>query len=467
MKELLQQLDRWVDDHKAEMIADITELVAIPSKRGPAAENAPYGAECARAVDAAMAMCEKYGFAVTNYDYRVCTADMGDRPARLDILAHLDVVDEGTGWLTDPYTVVEKDGCLFGRGTSDDKGPAVTALYAMRAVRDLGLPLTGGVRLILGSDEECGSSDLVYYFQREKSAPHSFTPDSNFPVLNTEKGRFRPTFSCAVAPETALPRVAAIQSGVAANVVPETATALVLGLEAAEAEKLAAGTAAACGVALTVTTAEGGCELTVKGLSAHGAWPQRGNNAATALVAILTALPLANLPSTARLKALAQLLPHGDVYGKALGITMEDEVSGPLTFGCNLLSLQDGKLSATADCRFPICGTKETVCDPACARLEAAGFQVEPSLVAPHHVPEESPFIQTLLNAYETVTGQKGFCLSTGGGTYVHDIEGGVAFGPQMPGVETNLHSANENIPLGDLLSSIKMFALAIAEICK
>ena len=467
MNEFLKQLDTWVDAHREEMIADITELVAIPSKRGPAAENAPYGVECAKAVDAAMAMCEKYGFVTTNYDYRVCTADMGNTPARLDILAHLDVVDEGSGWDTDPYTVVEKDGCLFGRGTSDDKGPAVTALYAMRAVRDLGIPLTGGVRLIMGSDEECGSSDLVYYFQKEKSAPHSFTPDSNFPVLNTEKGRFRPTFSCSIEPETALPRVASIQCGVAANVVPENASALVLGLEAAEAKKLVAETAGACGVELTVSPAEGGCELAVKGLSAHGAWPQRGNNAATALVAILTALPLADLPSTTQLKALSQLLPHGDVYGKALGITMEDKVSGPLTFGCNLLNLEGGKLSGTADCRYPICGTKETVSDAACAKLEAAGFHVESSLVAPHHVPEESLFIQTLLKSYETVTGLKGYCMSTGGGTYVHNIEGGVAFGPQMPGVETNLHSANENIPVADLMASVKMFALAIAEICK
>ena len=99
--------------------------------------------------------------------------------------------------------------------------------------------------------------------------------------------------------------------------------------------------------------------------------------------------------------------------------------------------------------------------------MEEAGFQVEVDNIPPHHVPADSPFIQTLLRSYEAVTGREGFCMATGGGTYVHNIEGGVAFGAVMPGTATSLHAADEHIPLSELLDACKIFALAIAEICR
>ena len=465
MEQLQQQIRRWVEEHKEEMVADIAALVAVPSKRGAAEEGRPFGPQPARALDVGLALCEKYGFAVKNYDYYVGTADMGTNPPRLDILAHLDVVDEGDGWDTDPFTVTVRDGILFGRGVADDKGPAVAALYAMRAVRELGVPMTGNTRLILGTAEETGSEDLPYYFQREASAPNSFSPDSEFPIYNTEKGRCRPHFSLTLDRETALPRVEAIHGGTTLNIVPAKAEAVVLGLTAgdlAAAEK-AAGT---MGVALETEAVADGLRLKVTGASAHASTPEEGNNAITALLAILAELPLADQPSARALRALAQRFPHGDGRGQALGIAMEDHISGPLTMSFNLLTLEEGKLTGACDGRVPLCATAENCRDVAVKRLEEAGFQVEAEMVAPHHVPEEEPFIQTLLQVYEEVTGEKGACLATGGGTYVHDIPGGVAFGPARPGVQTNIHGANENIPLEELLLACEILALAIARIC-
>ena len=76
-----------------------------------------------------------------NYENYVGTADLNDHKTILNILAHLDVVDEGSGWtVTEPYLPRLVDGMLYGRGTDDDKGPAMAALYAMRAVKELGIP---------------------------------------------------------------------------------------------------------------------------------------------------------------------------------------------------------------------------------------------------------------------------------------------------------------------------------------
>jgi succinyl-diaminopimelate desuccinylase len=84
----------------------------------------------------------------------------------------------------------------------------------------------------------------------------------------------------------------------------------------------------------------------------------------------------------------------------------------------------------------------------------------------PHCTDENSEFVKTLLNSYEAVTGLKGQCMAIGGGTYVHHIEGGVAFGCAMPGIDYRIHGANEFMPVNDLINSAKIFALAILRLC-
>jgi succinyl-diaminopimelate desuccinylase len=83
-----------------------------------------------------------------------------------------------------------------------------------------------------------------------------------------------------------------------------------------------------------------------------------------------------------------------------------------------------------------------------------------------HYTPEDSRFVKTLLDVYENYTGQKGECIAIGGGTYVHNINGGVAFGCVMPGYDTHMHGDNERIALDDLVLSGKMFAQTIIELC-
>ena len=70
--------------------------------------------------------------------------DLNNQPdTALHILGHLDIVDAGEGWtVTAPFQPKVVDGLLYGRGTADDKGPMVAALLAMKAIRDLKLPLT-------------------------------------------------------------------------------------------------------------------------------------------------------------------------------------------------------------------------------------------------------------------------------------------------------------------------------------
>lgn len=73
---------------------------------------------------------------------------------------HTDVVPvEGQNWSTDPWTLTERDGKLFGRGSCDMKGFDALALFAM--ARASTLPLKRPLQLALSFDEEVGCIAVV------------------------------------------------------------------------------------------------------------------------------------------------------------------------------------------------------------------------------------------------------------------------------------------------------------------
>ena len=156
------KIDARVAELRDEMIRDVQKWVAVPSVQSEAVEGKPFGENNARMLDLALETARGYGFETRNIDYYAGDVSLGGGEQTLGMLAHLDVVPAGEGWTHDPFGGEIADGKIFGRGTIDDKGPALCALYAMRAVRDAGVELKDGVRLILGCDEETGMSDMLY-----------------------------------------------------------------------------------------------------------------------------------------------------------------------------------------------------------------------------------------------------------------------------------------------------------------
>ena len=86
-----EEIEQYIESHKAEMLEDICTLCRINSEKMPYQEGMPYGKGPAEALSCALTMAEKYGFAINNYDNYVGTADLNDKEAQLDILAHLDM----------------------------------------------------------------------------------------------------------------------------------------------------------------------------------------------------------------------------------------------------------------------------------------------------------------------------------------------------------------------------------------
>lgn len=457
------KLEEYFKLHTEEMLGDIAELIAIPSVRGEAESGKPFGEEPYKALCLALEKAKDYGFSVKNYDSYVGTVDYNNEETCLNIFAHLDVVAPGDGWSTDPYTMKNENGILFGRGVSDDKGPCVAALYALKSLKDLGISLKKNVRLVMGTDEECGSSDLEYYFKKETPAPWSFTPDANFPVTNGEKGRFSKNIYGSYNDGDASARILYIKGGCAGNAVPSFCEACVIGISEAELQENAILVKQRTGAQFIIEENK----ITCNGTSAHASLPHLGNNPITSMLEFLTLLKLDDCESTRAIFALNSLFPHGDYSGKAFGVDMEDKL-GELTISLDIINIENGKVSAFFDTRTPMKATKENCADIIADKLSSYGLSVENTEMIPaHYVDENSPFVKTLLKRYEMFTGEKGECLSMGGGTYVHDIDGGVAFGAIRKDLNTNMHGANEFMYVEDLVTSAKIFASVIYDMCQ
>lgn len=444
----------YIDSKRDEMISDLAELIKIPSVMSAPTEGCPFGENNVKALKKAEEICQKYGFYTQNCDNYAISADLLETAEKhLGILCHLDVVPEGNGWTKPPFELTSEGGKLFGRGTIDDKGPAVAAIYAMRCVKELGLPINKNVRLILGSNEENGSEDMEYYQKKESFPPLLFTPDGSFPLINIEKGMMRIKLSHTVGD-----KLVSISGGAMVNAVPEAAKAEVripaeIVRNAAEMQSV--------GVKFDITDENGLVSVSASGKSAHASTPELGVNALTALLALLADCGVTEA------EAFSKLFPFGETDGTSCGIKCSDEESGAATTVLSMAEVSDGKLVCTQDIRFPVCESCKGILSKLEAAAKAVGIDIEPIMQSePHHVPADSDFVRTLLNVYEDVTGEKGTPIAIGGGTYVHETENGVALGAEFPGDENNMHGADEFITEESLLLNAKIYANAIAALC-
>jgi len=168
-----KEIDRIVISLKDEMLQAASKLIQIRSVEDPSTSSSdkPFGEGVSEALEFTLQLGKNLGFQVKNVDGYAGHIEYGETGKLFAVLGHLDVVPEGTGWSVEPFGGIVKDGFLWGRGAVDDKGPTVAAIFALKAVRDSGLPISNRVRIILGTDEEsgCMPSHQMQIFQ-------SFTP---------------------------------------------------------------------------------------------------------------------------------------------------------------------------------------------------------------------------------------------------------------------------------------------------
>lgn len=179
-----------IDKISEEMIQGILEVVRIDSVKSEPQKNAPFGKGVKKALDKALELAEELGFETVNVDNYVGYAKYGESEDYIGVMGHLDVVETGEGWTHPPFSgYTDENGRIFSRGILDNKGPVLSCLYALYALKRLHIPLSRQVRIMFGTDEESGFEDLTYYLSKEKPPVMGWTPDCKYPVVYGERGR--------------------------------------------------------------------------------------------------------------------------------------------------------------------------------------------------------------------------------------------------------------------------------------
>jgi dipeptidase PepV len=458
-----------VKDYQDDFLKDLFTLLKIDSTRDDeaATEEYPVGPGPVEALDKFLEIGERDGFKTQNFDNWAGHIEFGQGEELMGVLGHVDVVPAGSGWETDPFDPVLKDGKIYARGSSDDKGPTMAAYYAMKIIRDLELPVSKRVNLIIGTDEESGWGCMDHYLNVAETPDFGFSPDANFPIINGEKGNV--TVDLKFKGENGLTtHLVSFKSGLRPNMVPQDAEAVV---KAGNAEVIAQqfeqyikenkldGEAIIKGDLLT---------LNLVGEASHGAKPENGRNAGTYLAAFLNPFDFGK-DAKAFLNVAGTYL-HENHDGEKLGIAHEDELMGSLSSNFGILEFEEGSDGyISANMRYPQGTDESTIFSQISETLQNEDVTCELASggKAPHYVPKDDPLVETLLDVYHRQTGLDAHEMIIGGGTYGRLLDRGVAFGAMFPDSVDTMHQANEFMALDDLMRAIAIYAESIYELIK
>ena len=472
--QLISDIEAYVERVWPAVVEDLAALVAIPSvaESDKAEEGAPYGPEAKRALTCALDMAKRLGLEPHDMDGYIGYADLpGKSDTQIATIAHVDVVPAGVGWTQDPFTMTEREGYLLGRGVIDDKGPAVLTAYMARYFIERGETLPYSLRLIFGSDEEVGMTDVDHYLSVHESPAFLFTPDASFPAGVGEKGHCGGTFT-SPALEGGL--LVALEGGTVTNAIPGLAQAWVLAdaatLPQVEGIEVAACTAAdlpegaqapAAGIALTCITAHG------KG--GHASLPEGTRNAIGMLVNYLLRADLVEGAERDCLELLSQL--HASTDGSSVGIDATDDLFDPLTCIGGTIHKKAGRIEQTIDIRYPKSTTTAHMVPilEELAAKQGCVFTLTSDAV-PFYVAPAHPAIQALIGAYNEFTGKQAEPVTMGGGTYARKFACAASFGPEEPGEEFpsfvgSMHGPDEGVSVELLQRSLKIYIYALAKL--
>lgn len=459
MENLMHEI---IDDNFEEMLKDLQSFLMIRSvyDESLASVEHPFGPVMSEALDDFLNCAERLGFVTANISNYAGYAEIGSGEKLVGILTHLDVVPEGepAAWTVPPYSGRVVDGRLYGRGALDDKGPAFSVLYAMKALRDSGFKLDCRIRLIVGLDEESGGRCIARYLETEEIPASSFSPDANFPLINAEKG----IFHCWMEKEfsdtgkgSAL-HLLSIRGGERYNVVPDSAEAVFDGhFEEEIVSKLRSVER------VIVESKDGNTIIRTKGISAHAMSPELGTNAVELLLGALSYFDWEPHELSGFLRHAAQSFKGTD--GAGMGLARRDEVSGALTLNTAMIKLDNGTCRVYFDIRYPVTQSGEELAEDFKKSAEKLGakFFVDRDK-KPLFVDPSSPIIKNLLEAYNKVTGSTAGPISIGGGTYCRYLPNSVSFGPVFPGEPDVIHQTDEHITLENLRKITHIYAEAI-----
>ena len=442
--------------YEKESIKNLQEWIKINSvdDESTATQEHPFGEGVANALEFIAKLAEKEGFNVDRCDGYCTEISYGEGPL-ISLFAHADVVPATGEWKFGPFNPVIENNIMYGRGTSDDKGPAMASLYALKALKENNLVDGYKVQLVIGGNEEKGGRCLDYYFNElHKPDPvFGFTPDGDFPLIYGEKGIGEFTHEYHITNRA----IMSISGGVALNAVIDEAHAIVkptTGIKAAAQSFFSLSN-----IKYEINDVDDYQEIIVYGKSAHGSLPHLGTNAGLILLKFLSFFF-----KDASLGTLADF--YLEPTGKKMNAFYETEYLHNTTYNVGFITFNKGVLGLHVNFRYP----ENVNLDEVKERINSNGVGYvkeinggEPLLFDPH-----STLVTTLHKVYVEETGDNETPIMTiGGGTYAKECKNTLAFGSHFPGREDHIHEPNEKIHIVDFLSSQPIYARAIYELGK
>lgn len=436
------------EDEQKAAVKTLERLISVPSYNQPAEEGAPFGKGIRNALDEMMKICDELGFKTYEdpdgyYGY----AEVGSGDKIFGIICHLDTVPAGDlgKWKHDPFKGTVIDNAVYGRGSQDDKGPGIAALYAVKALMDQGYHFSQRIRFIYGTDEEILWRGIAEYNKKEAPIDSGISPDAEFPLIYAEKGLQQ---SYLVGPGTDQLK---LNLKNAFNAVPDSAVY--------DGPKQDEVKAALDKHGFEYTSDDN--SITVIGKSVHAMMAPEGTNAVLRL-----AIALDDVFDFKPLDFLGKLFKEDATGSNVLG-DVRDE-SGQLTFNISSLEINENETRMQIDLRIPVTVDRDNLLAKLSKQVAAYDLKyVHFDYLAPLYVPKDSKLVQTLMEVYKEQTGDvNAEPQISGGATFARTMNNCVAFGGMLPTTPDYMHQANEQWPLPDMYKAMEIYAQAIKKLC-
>ena len=462
----LAQIDTYLAAHRGEIVQTLMGLIRIPSVKSEPEPHAPFGENCAAALEAAYKLYEREGLETKKTD-SYALASYGSGAHTLGVFAHSDVVpvNEADWTVCAPFEPVVRDGFVYGRGSDDNKSGIVASLYAVKMLRELELPFDGKLMLYIGSNEESGMADMAEFVNNEPMPDISLVPDGGYPFSYGEKSILR----LYLTSKTAFREILDVTGGKAANMVLDRADARIIDKPELfdELNRIAA-----ADDRITVDKADDGITVTANGVASHAAHPEDGVNALGILAEVLEKCQHLCEHDRTIFGRVSALL--ADCNGASLGIPLTDPVFGALTAANGVVRTESGKPSLSFDVRFGSAATCEEVLaklkqhtsdDWKAENIRATdGFLLDVNGEAPKRI----------LEVYRTVSGRRDAVpFLMGGGTYARHLKNAYSVGtaawykcksPVLPKGHGGAHQSDEFLCIDAFLEAIKILTAIIVE---
>lgn len=454
---ILEKLRIWIQEHREEYLRDLKEFVQIRSVQEAPEPGHPFGPGPAKALDLALEFGRRYYLETENDDYYTMSYLLkGQEERELAIMGHADVVHEGEGWHYPPYEGILEGNYFIGRGSSDNKGAALAALYTLRAIRDLQIPFRHSLRVIFGANEEGGMEDARHFVKTHTLPELTLVCDNVFPLCYGEKGILRTELVTQLQDE----RLVDIWGGVAANAVPSVAYAVIKEKyekiqELFREEQVK-----------VIPLEKDLVKIQAAGIAGHAAFPEKSKSAIVNLARALVHAGFLLPEDQEKFSFLASAF--ADTRGEGLGIQETDDLGTYTTHIGSMIRFEEHSLIQTVDIRYAIHGDGEKIAKQVRAAALEHGFQAAHlEIDPPRYDSLEDPKVQLLLQAVKDVSGVEEPPILIGGATHARKIPNAIPYGPYYmrttPGNHYGAaHGADEAVYLPYIFEAMEVYVIAL-----